>query len=270
MSDLAAGGKGILVFHGDDLIVDAGIQHLGDKPGADALNLVGAGYAGGKNGGAFRLDGNYLDGRILRFQVLSDAGNGAAGAHACHKVIHMAVGILVDLGAGGCKVGFGIGLIDKLAGDKAAGNLLRQFVRLGDGALHALGAVGQHQLCAVGLHQLAALHAHGIRHNDNDAVAPGRGDGGQPDAGIAGGRLDDDGALFQQALFLGVVDHRLGNAVLNGAGGVKILQLGQELCLQAVFLFDVGQFQQGSFSDELIGGSINVSHCSILLLDVIS
>ena len=73
------------------------------------------------------------------------------------------------------------------------------------------------------------------------------------------------GARFEQALRLGVVDHGLGDAVLDGARGVEVFQLGQELRFQALFLFDVGQLQQGSLADQLVGGCINVRHDVVLL-----
>ena len=142
-----------------------------------------------------------------------------------------------------------------------------QLLGLGNGPLHALGPLDEHQLRTVGLHQLAALHAHGFRHDDDHPIAPGGGHGGQADAGVAGGGLDDDAVLMQQAPGLGVVDHGPGDAVLHGPGGVQILQLGQDTGLQAVFLLQMGQLQQGGAADQLIGGGIDMRHgnCSFLL-----
>ena len=72
---------------------------------------------------------------------------------------------------------------------------------------------------------------------------------------------------MQQALGLGVVDHGPGDAVLHGSGGVQILQLRQNAGLQAVFLLQMGQLQQGGAADQLIGGGIDMRHgnCSFLL-----
>ena len=50
---------------------------------------------------------------------------------------------------------------------------------------------------------------------------------------------------FSRPLGLGVVDHGLGDTVLDAAGGVKVLQLGQHPGLQAELLLDMGQLQQG-------------------------
>ena len=154
----------------------------------------------------------------------------------------------------------GVGGVDELAGDEAVGDLLCQLIGFGNGPLHALGPLGEHQLRAVGLHQLAALHAHGLGHDDDDAVAPGGGDSGQADARVAGGGLDDDGAGLQQALFLGVVDHGLGDAVLYAARRVEILQLCQDTGLKALRFLHADQLQQGGMADQLAGGCINIAH----------
>ena len=162
-------------------------------------------------------------------------------------------------------MGGGVGGVDELSGDEAVRDLLRQLVGLGDGALHALRALGQHQLGAVGLHQLAALDAHRLRHDDDDAVAARGGHGGKADARVAGGRLDDDGAGLQLALGLRLIDHRLGDTVLHAAGGVEVLQLREDARLELLGLFDMGQLQQGGLADQLVSGSINLAHVRFLL-----
>ena len=86
--------------------------------------------------------------------------------------------------------------VDKLAGNEAVVVFLRQLLRLGDGALHALGALAEYQLRAVGTHQLPPLHAHGLRHHNDDTVATGGRHGGKTDARIAGGRLNNNGVGF--------------------------------------------------------------------------
>ena len=157
-----------------------------------------------------------------------------------------------------------VGGVDKLARHKAVRDLLSQLVRLGDGALHALGAVGQHQFGTVGFHELAALDAHRFGHDDDDAVAARGGDACQADAGIAGGRLNDDRAGLELARRLGIVDHSLGDAILDGTGGVEVFQLGKDLCLQVFGLFDMGKLQQRGVADQLVCGCINVAHDAFL------
>ena len=211
-----------------------------------------------------RLYSHHLDVRVLALQVLAHAGHGAAGAHACHKDIHLAVGVLPDLGAGGLDVGLRVGRVYELAGDEGIRDLLCQLVGLGNGTLHAFGTLAQHQLCTVSLHQLAALHAHGLGHHDDDAVALGGCHSGQTDASIAGGRLNDHGTFLQQALFLGIIDHLFGDAILDRTGRIEVFQLSNDVGRQLLLLFNVGQLQQRSMTDQLICGSINLAHCSFL------
>ena len=157
-------------------------------------------------------------------------------------------------------MGLRVGRVHKLAGHKAAGNLLGQLLGFGDGTAHALGALGEHQLGAVGLQQLAALHAHGIGHHNDGPIAAGGRDRRQANAGVAAGGLNDDRTFLQQALGLGVVDHGLGHTVFRRTGGVKVFQLGQDLGLQALSLFQMGEFQQRGMANQLICGRINLTH----------
>ena len=83
---------------------------------------------------------------------------------------------------------------------------------------------------------------------------------GQADSGVAGGGLDDHRAGLEQAPGLGVVDHGLADPVLYGAGGVEILQLGQDPGLEIEFLFNVGELQKRSAADELIGRGVDPGH----------
>ena len=260
MADQAAGRKGILIGHGDDLIVDFGIQHIRHKARADALDLVRTCNALAQHRRGGRLHSYDLDIGVLALEVLAHAGNSAAGANASHKEINLTIGVLPDLRTGGLDVCLRIGRVHELAGDKGVGNLLCQLIRLGNGTFHALCALAQDQLCAVSLHQLAALHAHGLGHHDDDAVALGSGHSGQTNAGVAGGRLNDHGTGLQLAGGLGIVDHLLGNAILDRAGGVEVFQLGQNGGLQVGFLLDMGQLQQRSVANQLICGSVNLAH----------
>gem|GEM_PF-4387851 len=155
--------------------------------------------------------------------------------------------------------------IDELAGDEAAGDLRRQLLGLGDGALHALGALGEHQLCAVGLQNVSAFHAHGLGHGQDDAVALRRGDGRQADAGVAGGGLNDDGIGIQQALFLRVLDHRFRDTVLDAAGGIEVFQFDKHRGLQAKRFFQIDGLHQRRIADEPEGSLINLCHNNAFL-----
>ena len=82
VADETAGRKGILIGHGDDLIVDLGIQHIRHKARADALDLVRARNTLAQNGGGGGLDGDDLDVGVLLLEELARAGQRAAGADA--------------------------------------------------------------------------------------------------------------------------------------------------------------------------------------------
>ena len=113
---------------------------------------MGAGNTLAQHRRGGRLNSHDLDVGVLALEVVADTGHGAAGADTGNEDVDLTVGVLPDLGAGGCLVGGGVGRIDELAGHKGVGDLLSQLVGLGDGTLHALGAVGQDQLSAIGLH----------------------------------------------------------------------------------------------------------------------
>ena len=150
--------------------------------------------------------------------------------------------------------------VHELAGDEGIGDLLCQLIGLGNGTLHALGTLAQHQFGTVSFHQLAALHAHGFGHHDDDAVALGSCHSSQTDAGVAGGGLNDDGAFLQQTLGLGVVDHLFRNAVFHRTSGVEVLQLGNNVGGQLLFLLDMAELQQRGVTDQLICGGIDLAH----------
>ena len=210
----------------------------------------------GEHGGIRGLNADDLDIRVFLLEILACAGQGAAGADACEEDIHLAVGVVPNLGAGGIVVLLGIGRVGELAGDEAVGNLLGQLVGLGDGVYH-LGAGGQHQLCAVSGHQATALHAHGFGHGDDNPVAPGGGKCGKGNAGVAGGGLNDHRVLVQNALFLGILQHGGGDTVLNGTGGVEQLNLCHDFGGNVMLLFIAGQLHQRGVTNELGNGMIN-------------
>ena len=221
-----------------------------------------AGVSLGKHRGAGGLYGHDFDLRLLFLQVLPCSGHGAARADARDKDVHRAVRIPVDLRARRRLVDGGVRRIDKLSRDKAVRDLLRQLLRLRDGALHALCPLREDKLGAVGLQDVAALHAHGLRHGEDNAVALGGRDGGQADAGVAGGRLDDDAALPKQPLLLRVLDHRLRDAVLDAAGRVKVFQFDQHPGLQSQFLFNISDFHKGRIADQSQCALIDLCHFS--------
>ena len=154
----------------------------------------------------------------------------------------------------------GIGGIDKLARQEGARCFGGQLLRLGDGAGHPLGPLGQHQLRPVGAQQVAALDAHGLRHGKNHPVALGGCHGGQADAGITACGLDDNRARSQQAPGLRVLNHGLGNPILGATRRVKALQLDQQGRFELLGLFHAGQLQQGGAADQIGHFGIHTGH----------
>ena len=210
-----------------------------------------AGRSLGQDGRTGRLNRDDVHVRVLRLQIFARARNGAAGADARNENIDGAIRILPDLRAGRGAVDGGVGRIRKLAGQEAAGRLRGDLLRLGNGTLHALRAVRQDELRAISLEQVAALDAHGLRHGQDDAIAARGRHGGKADAGVAARRLDDDSARLQQAALLGIVQHGTGDAVLYTARGVKIFDLGQQVCLQAARRGKALQLHERRVADEL-------------------
>ena len=78
-------------------------------------------------------------------------------------------------------------------GMKASGSERDHLLGAGDGAAHALRRRRQLELRAQELQHPAALHRHAVGHGEDEAIALGRGDEGERDAGIARGRLDQHG-----------------------------------------------------------------------------
>ena len=251
----AAGCKGVLVFDGDDLVVNGGVQGVRDETCANALDLVRAGRTLGQDGRACGLYGNDLHVGVLVLEVFTHAGDRTAGADACHEDVHLAIGIVPDLGAGGGAVCGGIGHVGELAGNEAARRCGGKLLSLGDGALHALRPIGQNQLSAVGLEQIAALDAHRFGHGEDDLVPSGGRDGSQADAGVAAGGLDDDRAGLQQALGLRIIDHGLGDSVLDASRRIEIFQLAVDRRAQLIFRDVVRQLQQRRSADQ-VGDSV--------------
>ena len=214
---------------------------------------------------ALRLNGNDLDIRVLGFQILAHAGNRTARADTCHEDIHLAVRVVPDLHAGGLLVNCRVCGVGELGRDEAVRDLSRELLRLGDGTLHALCALGEDELSTVSLHEIAALHAHGLGHGNDKPIAAGCGNCRQTDAGIAGGRLNDNAALLEQTLRLCVLDHCLGDPVLDRTGGIEILQLAKHGRAELMGLFESLQFEQRGIADEVGKAGNDICHNKKLL-----
>ena len=203
------------------------------------LSLLFAGCAEGGEYDFLGLDCHCLDCGILRLQELAYAREGSAGTYSGYEVIDLAVGIVPDFRTGCCPVGSRICRVHELTGDEAVRRFLCQFLSLGDGALHALGAFGQDQFRAGGFQDVPALHAHGFRHGQDDAIALGRRDGGQADACVAAGGLNDHRTFLQQALCFSILNHRPSNSIFNASSRIKRFNLSDDFGFKFIFLFNV-------------------------------
>ena len=82
------------------------------------------------------------------------------------------------------------------------------------------------------------------------AVAPRRADGGQPDAGITAGQVEDQPAGTQPARPFAVADERQSGAVLDAAAGVQRLDLCHDPGVQPLGPAEVAQFEKRRRTDQ--------------------
>ena len=80
------------------------------------------------------------------------------------KHVDLAAGVVPDFFRRGAAVDLRVGGVLELLRDHRAGRRGGDLLRLGDGAAHALGALGQHELGAEDAQHLAPLDAHRLRH----------------------------------------------------------------------------------------------------------
>jgi hypothetical protein len=82
-----------VVFDGDNLVDQGGVQDLGHKPGAQTLELVGPGPVLRQHRTRSWLDGDHPEAGVARFQGFGDAGEGADRANAGDDGIDLAAGV---------------------------------------------------------------------------------------------------------------------------------------------------------------------------------
>ena len=67
-------------------------------------------------------------------------------------------------------------------------------------------------------------------------------------------------AAHELARLLGLVNHVLGDAVLNGPGGVEVFQFDEHAGLEVLVGLKVGELQKRGVADKLIDGRVNLAH----------
>src|SRR5439155_13253202 len=157
-------------------------------------------------------------------EVPAGAADGAAGADAGHEVGDPAVGLPPQLWPGRLVVRQWVVDVGVLVGLPGAGNLPRQPVGDVVVRLRVLGRHGgraDHHLGAVRPEHADLVDGHLVRAHEHAAVTLPLGHDGQPDAGVAAGRLDDRATGAQLAGLLGGLDHPQRDAVLDRAAGCE-------------------------------------------------
>ena len=104
------------------------------------------------------------------------------------------VRLLEDLEGRRAAVDLGVRGVLELLRHEVVGMLAHQLRRREHGARHALDGRREMDLGAEAREQALALHAHVVGHREDQPVALHRGRHGEPDAGVAAGRLDDRAA----------------------------------------------------------------------------
>ncbi len=170
-----------------------------------------------------------LDAGVALLECQADAHERAAGAEGGDEVVHRAARLLQDLDRGPLVVGELVVVVGELVRHEVPARELRhQLAGPQDGAVGAEPRRRQGHPGAEGLDHLAPLDRDRLAHDDLDGVALDRADHGQADAGVAAGGLDHRHAGAQRPLALRLLDHGERDPVLDAAGGVEPLQLGQQ------------------------------------------
>ena len=157
----------------------------------------------------------------------------AARAYARAEAVDRPGRLLHDLERRAVAVRRRVRRVGELLGHENLRILLRHALgdgaTLGDGVADVARVVHEDHLRAVVPHELAPLLAHAVGHHDHGLVAPDSAHEREADALVAARRLDDDGVRIEHPARLGVADHVVGRARLDGAAHVERLEFHQNL-----------------------------------------
>ncbi len=253
--------KSVLVFHGDDFVVNFRVQNFWNKARADSLDFMRARLSFGKHRRSGRFHGDDFHVLDFLFEEFSDACQSAARAHARDEIIDFAIRVFKNFRTRAFQMRLGIRGIFELPGNESVRIALQKFLGFFDCAFHSLRAVREDDFRAIRLDELPPFHAHRFGHNDNHFVAASRSHRSKSDSCVAARRFDYRRARLESAGFFRVVNHRLCDSVFHASRDVEQFEFRQDARGKSEFFFDVSQFKKRRAPDELIRRSVNFCHC---------
>ena len=200
----------------------------GTKFGADALDLVRAGFAAREQRRVERLDGDDLHARLALLQHLADARDRAAGAEpgdedvdGCRRCRPRSPRRWWRGGARGSPR-------SRTGAPRIALSVAATISSAFSTAPRMPSGPGVSTISAPSARiTTRRSDAHRLGHREHDAVAARGADERERDAGVAARPLDDRAAGLELAGRLGGVDDRDADAVLHAAAGVVELELAE-------------------------------------------
>ena len=180
------------------------------------------------HGGTHRVGEDAADAGPSRLEVARDAGVGAARARARDEVVDVAVEVVPDLRAGRSIVRLGVGLVLELPEGDGVGNLCQELLGLRGCAEHAIGARRVDDLRTQGAHEGLLLLRELLGDDEDHVVALADGRERDAEPHVARRPLHDRGAGGEKPVLLRLLDHEDARSVLDRAGGVPELELGEE------------------------------------------
>ena len=208
----------------DEVLADAF-----DQPRALLRHLAGRDVL--REDRALRIGEHQLDVRRVLLEERRQPADRAAGADAEHDGIEPLRHLLPDFRPGRFLVRLGIVGIAELVDEVSAGALGDRGAEILVVLRVTLRDVGarEHDFRAHRAQVEDLLLAHLVGQHQDQPIALLRGDQRQTKTGVAGGRFDDRAAGLEVAALLGLLDHRQADAVLDGAAGIRVFELQEQL-----------------------------------------
>ena len=174
-----------------DLVDDRAVEDLRHEAGADALDLVRAGLAAGQHRRVLRLDGDDLAATGLRGFSTWPTPVMVPPVPTPETKMSTSPSVSFQISSAVVRRWIsGLAGFSNCCGMTAPGISPVSSSALAIAPFMPFGAGRQLELGAEQRQHLAPLDRHRLRHGQDQPVAARRGDEGERDAGVAGGRLD--------------------------------------------------------------------------------